>query len=92
MLIPGGVTHDFENRGDMRAGVLNVYAPGTFVDHMPAIVDGIARIPPGMPRIEIVRTRQGDCRRQCWIIVGGGSMKRSTLARWVALFVRSPAR
>ena len=35
VLIPGGVTHDFENRGDVRAGVLNFYAPGTFEEHMP---------------------------------------------------------
>ena len=38
VLIPGGVTHDFENRGEVRAGVLNFYAPGTFVEHMPGIV------------------------------------------------------
>ena len=37
VLIPGGVTHDFENRGDVRAGVLNFYAPGTFEEHMPEI-------------------------------------------------------
>ena len=34
---PGGVTHDFENRGEVRAGVLNFYAPGTFEEHMPEI-------------------------------------------------------
>ena len=37
VLIPGGVTHDFENRGEVRAGVLNFYAPGTFEEHMPEI-------------------------------------------------------
>jgi len=26
--IPAGVTHDFENRGAARAGVLNVFLPG----------------------------------------------------------------
>ena len=30
VLIPGGVTHDFENRGDVRAGVLNLSIPGGF--------------------------------------------------------------
>lgn len=43
VLIPGGVTHDFENRGEVRAGVLNFYAPGTFEEHMPAIVDWYAQ-------------------------------------------------
>ena len=38
VLVPGGVTHDFENRGEVRAGVLNFYAPGTFEEHMPSIV------------------------------------------------------
>jgi mannose-6-phosphate isomerase-like protein (cupin superfamily) len=32
-----GTTHDFENRGDERAGMLNVSAPGDFEDRMPAI-------------------------------------------------------
>ena len=30
VLVPGGVTHDFQNRGDARAGALNVSAPGDF--------------------------------------------------------------
>lgn len=37
--IPAGVTHDFENRTDARAGALNVFIPGGFEDHMPAIVE-----------------------------------------------------
>jgi mannose-6-phosphate isomerase-like protein (cupin superfamily) len=37
VLVPGGVTHDFENRSDERAGMLNVSAPGDFEDHMPGI-------------------------------------------------------
>jgi mannose-6-phosphate isomerase-like protein (cupin superfamily) len=37
VLVPGGVTHDFENRGEVRAGLLNFYAPGTFEEDMPAI-------------------------------------------------------
>jgi mannose-6-phosphate isomerase-like protein (cupin superfamily) len=28
--IPAGVLHDFQNRGDARAGVLNVFIPGGF--------------------------------------------------------------
>jgi mannose-6-phosphate isomerase-like protein (cupin superfamily) len=47
VLIPGGVTHDFENRGDVRAGVLNFYAPGTFEEQMPMIADWYAKNPPG---------------------------------------------
>jgi len=46
ILIPGGVTHDFENRGDFRAGVLNLSIPGSFEQHMPEIVDWFMRNPP----------------------------------------------
>lgn len=38
VLLPGGTTHDFENRGDVRAGVLNFCAPGNFEPHMPDIL------------------------------------------------------
>jgi len=37
LLVPGNVTHDFENRGAERAGMLNVSAPGDFEDAMPGI-------------------------------------------------------
>ncbi|HVX22122.1 MAG TPA: cupin domain-containing protein [Acidimicrobiales bacterium] len=37
VLVPGGVTHDFENRGAEPAGMLNVSAPGDFEQHMPGI-------------------------------------------------------
>ena len=37
VLVPGNVTHDFENRGDQRAGMLNVSAPGNFEENMPGI-------------------------------------------------------
>ena len=37
VLVPGGVTHDFENRTDKRAGVLNVSVPGDFEPHMKGI-------------------------------------------------------
>jgi mannose-6-phosphate isomerase-like protein (cupin superfamily) len=36
--IPAGTTHDFENRTDARAGVLNVFIPGGFEKMMPRIV------------------------------------------------------
>jgi mannose-6-phosphate isomerase-like protein (cupin superfamily) len=46
VLVPGGTTHDFENRGDVRAGVLNLSIPGPFEPHMPAIVQWFAEHPP----------------------------------------------
>jgi len=46
ILIPGGVTHDFENRGDCRAEVLNLSIPDSFEQHMPEIVDWFTRNPP----------------------------------------------
>jgi len=40
VLVPGGViTHTFENRGNTRAGALNVSAPGDFEERMPGIAD-----------------------------------------------------
>ena len=47
VLIPGGTTHDFENRGETRAGVLNIWIPGGFEQMMPAIADWFAANPPG---------------------------------------------
>ena len=38
LMIPAGVTHDFENRSVSRAGLLNVFIPGGFEASMPAIV------------------------------------------------------
>jgi len=37
VLVPGNVTHNFENRGSERAGMLNVSAPGDFEERMPGI-------------------------------------------------------
>lgn len=34
VLVPGGTTHDFENRSDARARMLNVSAPGDFEPRM----------------------------------------------------------
>jgi mannose-6-phosphate isomerase-like protein (cupin superfamily) len=47
VLVPGGVTHDFENRGSARAGVLNFSVPGEFEEDMPGIVEWFAANPPG---------------------------------------------
>jgi mannose-6-phosphate isomerase-like protein (cupin superfamily) len=47
VLVPGGTTHDFENRGRVRSGVLNISVPGGFETHMPAIRDWFLDNPPG---------------------------------------------
>lgn len=47
VLVPGGSTHDCENRGSTRAGALNFSAPGNFEQHMPAIAQWFADHPPG---------------------------------------------
>lgn len=39
VLVPANETHDFENRGAVRAGMLNVSAPGDFEQNMPGIAD-----------------------------------------------------
>ena len=40
--VPAGTRHDFENRGEARAGVLNVVIPGGFEAMMPRIVASLA--------------------------------------------------
>ena len=47
VLAPGGVIHDFENRSEARAGVLNISAPGNFEQHMPQIVAWFEQHPLG---------------------------------------------
>lgn len=47
VLVPGGVPHDFENRGAKRAGALNFSIPGNFEEDMPAIAQWFAEHPPG---------------------------------------------
>ena len=47
ILAPGGSTHDFENRGEVRAGILNLSIPGNFEQHMPSIAEWFAKNPPG---------------------------------------------
>ena len=46
VLVPGGTTHDFENRSSSRAGVLNISVPGAFEPHMPGIAQWFAEHPP----------------------------------------------
>ena len=46
VLVPGNVTHAFENRGSERAGMLNVSAPGDFEQHMPGLAHGISERSP----------------------------------------------
>ena len=50
VLAPGGTTHDFENRSDARAGVLNFSVPGDFEESMPGISQWFAEHPPGDAR------------------------------------------
>src|SRR5215218_5498822 len=47
VLVPGGVTHDFENRGEVRAGALNFSIPGDFEQDMPDIAKWFEEHPPG---------------------------------------------
>lgn len=50
VLVPGGTTHDFENRGAERAGVLNLSTPGAFEPAMAGIAAWFAEHPPGDTR------------------------------------------
>jgi mannose-6-phosphate isomerase-like protein (cupin superfamily) len=47
VLVPGGSTHDFENRSAARAGALNISAPGNFEEMMPGIAQWFLENPPG---------------------------------------------
>lgn len=44
---PAGTTHDFANRTDRRAGVLNIYIPGGFERDMAGIVEWFENQPKG---------------------------------------------
>ena len=46
VLVPAGETHDFENRGTVRAGVLNFSVPGGFEPNMPGISAWFNEHPP----------------------------------------------
>lgn len=47
VLVPGGTTHDFENRSEARAGLLNISVPGNFEEHVPGIAQWFIENPPG---------------------------------------------
>jgi len=47
VLAPAGTTHDFQNRGDVRAGLLNFSIPGGFEESLPAIAEWFEKHPPG---------------------------------------------
>lgn len=47
VLSPAGSIHDFQNQGTVRAGVLNISAPGGFEKNMGMIMDWFAKNPPG---------------------------------------------
>lgn len=55
LLVPGGVTHDFENRSQSRAGVLSFSIPGDFEKNMPQIAQWFADHPPGPAGAEDAR-------------------------------------
>ena len=40
--IPGGAPHDFQNRGRVRAGFINLNVPGGFEEAMPAIAAALS--------------------------------------------------
>lgn len=46
VLVPGGTTHDFQNRSDARAGLLN-FSPAPFEPAMPGIAAWFRDNPPG---------------------------------------------
>jgi len=50
VVIPGGVSHTFENPGRMRAGMLSLSIPGGFEDSMPGISEWFLANPPGKAR------------------------------------------
>jgi mannose-6-phosphate isomerase-like protein (cupin superfamily) len=49
VLAPGGTTHDFENRGTVRAGVVN-FSNGEFETEMPGISEWFQEHPPANAR------------------------------------------
>lgn len=46
-VIPGGVAHDFENRGSEECGFLCINVPGGFEEDLPDLVKWFAENPPG---------------------------------------------
>jgi mannose-6-phosphate isomerase-like protein (cupin superfamily) len=56
VLVPGGVTHDFQNRSTERAGLLN-FSPGPFEQEMAGIAAWFREHPPGDALPSDVQTR-----------------------------------
>jgi mannose-6-phosphate isomerase-like protein (cupin superfamily) len=50
VLVPGGVPHDFENRGAERAGLLNLKSKANFEDELPGFAEWFAEHPPADTR------------------------------------------
>ncbi|MCI0338514.1 MAG: cupin domain-containing protein [Acidobacteria bacterium] len=46
-LIPGGIPHDFENRGSVRCGFMSLNVPGGFELSIPSIVQWFEEHPLG---------------------------------------------
>lgn len=46
-VIPGGVPHDFENRGAEECGFIGINVPGGFEEDLPELVKWFAEHPPG---------------------------------------------
>jgi hypothetical protein len=77
VLVPGGVTHDFENRGDTRGGALNISAPGEFEARMPGIAIWFDEHPPSDAGCRAVRLLR-------LVVIGTGFAR--TLSRPAVVF------
>lgn len=44
--VPAGIVHDFEHHSQERAGILNIFGPGSFESNMPMIVKWFQEHPP----------------------------------------------
>jgi hypothetical protein len=55
VLVPGDMTHDFENRGSVRAGMLTISVPADFEEQMPGIAQWFAEHPPKSTDIDSAR-------------------------------------
>lgn len=52
ILVPSEMTHDFENRSAVQAGMLNFSSPGNFELHMPSIAEWFQKNPLGNIKLE----------------------------------------
>jgi hypothetical protein len=90
VLVPGGTTHDFENRSDAPAAVFTIATPGNFERSMPAIVDWFRDHPQGR---RLSRTAQ-TCSPRTVMIRSGADSSASTRERrrlmWTSRVLVSP--